>query len=165
MAVDADGYIYVTSYSQSTNLPVTGTIAGSNSGGQDVSVAKFTPDLSALVYSVYIGGGGTDQPNAIAVDGSGRAYVTGHTNSTNFATVAAYQATRGSGGGDDAFVFALNSAGDALVYSTYLGGSGGGDEGIGIAVDAAGNAYVAGSTNSSNFPISAGVADSTYSNT
>jgi len=62
-------------------------------------------------------------------------------------------------------VFALNSAGDALVYSTYLGGSGGGDEGIGIAVDAAGNAYVAGSTNSSNFPISAGVADSTYSNT
>ncbi|PYV36234.1 MAG: cell surface protein, partial [Acidobacteria bacterium] len=54
-------------------------------------------------------------------------------------------------GNDDAFVTKLNATGSALVYSTYLGGSTD-DFGIGIAVDSAGNAYVAGRTNSTNFP-------------
>src|SRR2546422_244520 len=67
-------------------------------------------------------------------------------------TAGAFQKV--DGGSFDAFVTKLNAAGSALVYSTYLGGSGD-DESFGIAVDALGNAYVAGFTDSSNFPTTA----------
>jgi hypothetical protein len=90
----------------------------------------------------------------IAVDSSGAAYVTGSTNVGSFATPGAFQ-TSFQGGFNDAFVVKLNPAGSALVYSTYLGGSGD-DEGNAIAVDALGSAYVAGSTISTNFPVTPG---------
>src|SRR5262249_34253343 len=75
---------------------------------------------------------------------------TGRTYSTNFPTTAgAFQPALGGSG--DAFVAKLNAAGNALVYSTYLGGSDL-DQGNGIALDGAGNAYVTGHTFSTNFP-------------
>src|SRR5262249_6285512 len=77
------------------------------------------------------------------------AYVTGETTSIDFPVVNALQSSRG--GGIDGFVLKLNAAGSALLYSTYLGGSGD-DHAEAIAIDAAGAAYVAGSTNSTNFP-------------
>src|SRR5258708_4484430 len=94
-----------------------------------------------LVYSTYLGGGGNDQANAIAVDNTGAAYVTGHT-SGGFPTLNAEQNTFGGVG--DAFVAKLSPAG-ALVYSTYLGGTTH-DVGGGIAVDSTGAAYVTGDT-------------------
>jgi hypothetical protein len=78
------------------------------------------------------------------VDGSGNAYVTGWTYSTDYdVTPGAFQTTKG--GGDDVFVTKLNATGTALVYSTYIGGSGD-DRGYAIAVDGSGNAYVTGYT-------------------
>ncbi len=107
-----------------------------------------------LVYSTYLGGNSEDDGLAIAVDGSGNAYVTGDTESTNFpTTTGAFQAS--PGGGYDAFVTKLNAAGTAINYSTYLGGNGA-DYGYRIAVDGAGSAYVTGFTQSSNFPTTAG---------
>jgi hypothetical protein len=103
-----------------------------------------------LVYSTYVGGSGGDLARAIAVDASGNAYITGFTRSTNFPTANAIQTANG-GGLADAFVTKINAAGDAYVYSTYLGGVGN-DEARGIAADSAGNAYVVGFTNSPNFP-------------
>jgi hypothetical protein len=103
-----------------------------------------------LVYSTYLGGNGEDISNGIALDPSGNAYVTGYTASTNFPTLNPRQAVKS--GGNDAFVTKLNSAGNTLVYSTYLGGSGN-DQGKAIAVDSSGNAYVSGFTSSTNFPI------------
>ena len=94
-----------------------------------------------LVYSTYLGGSGTDQAFAPAVDQDGNVYVTGQTNSTNFPATNPSQPT--PGGGLDVFVTKLNASGSAVVYSTYLGGSGD-DSGYGIAVDATGNAYVTG---------------------
>ncbi len=101
-----------------------------------------------LSYSTYLGGGGSENGQGIAVDSSGNAYVTGNTDSTNFPGTP-LQST--FGGETDTFVTKLNAAGDALVYSTYLGGSSA-DSGFGIAVDSAGNAYVAGRTSSADFP-------------
>lgn len=80
----------------------------------------------------------------------GNAYVSGHTNSTNFPIVNAIQSVFG-GGSFDAFVAKLNDAGSALIFSTYLGGSGL-DVGIGVAVDTGANAYVTGFTDSAAFP-------------
>ena len=102
-----------------------------------------------LVYSTYLGGSGFDQGLGIAVDGTGQAYVTGSTTSTNFPTATPLQAT--NAGGDDAFVTKLNAAGTSLLYSTWLGGSSN-DIGTSIAVDATGQTYVTGVTSSTNFP-------------
>ncbi|MCX6361501.1 MAG: SBBP repeat-containing protein [Armatimonadetes bacterium] len=114
-----------------------------------------------LAYSTYLGGAGAEVSTGIAVDAAGCAYVTGTTGSTDYPTVAGSYAVAGSGD-QDAFVTKLNAAGSALIYSTYLGGSNREDDPR-IAVDAAGCAYVAGSTASSNFPVTAGAYQTAYS--
>jgi len=149
IAVDSSGNAYVTGYTTSTNFPTVNPLQVSNGGGYEAFVSKLNAAGSALVYSTYLGGSGSDAGGGIAVDSSSNAYVTGYTNSTNFPTANPFQAS--NGGGYDAFVSKLNAAGSALVYSTYLGGSGS-DAGTGIAVDSSSNAYVTGYTNSTNFP-------------
>lgn len=109
-------------------------------------------------YSTYIGGASDDYIKDIALDSAGNVYVTGYTYSTNFPVVTgSYRTT--SVGVPDIFVFKLNPAGTALIYSTYVGGSSnqtgnGTDYGNSIAVDASGNAFIAGTTGSTNFPVS-----------
>jgi hypothetical protein len=149
-AVDRNGATYITGFTTSVDLPTTNAAQSGSGGGNEVFVAKLNPAGNALVYCTFIGARSDDRGLGIAVDGAGAAYVTGFTTSSNFPTRAPLQAT--PGGGKDAFVLKLNAAGNALVYSTYLGGSGM-DSGNGIAVDAAGNAYVTGDTASSNFPV------------
>ncbi len=139
----------MTGWTRSTDFPTQNPYQG-DQGGDDVFVTKLNAAGSALIYSTYLGGSYVEEGRGIAVDGSGNAYVTGGTSSTDFPTQNAYQGTYG-GGDWDVFVTKLNAAGSALIYSTYLGGSSE-DCGCGIAVDGAGNAYVTGSTQSTNFP-------------
>jgi hypothetical protein len=106
-----------------------------------------------LSYSTFLGGTGEDQILGVDVDASGDTYVTGTTSSTSFPIVAGYQPIAPNTT-QTAFVTELNAAGSALVYSTYLGGSTF-DAAQGIRVDASGNAYVAGLTESANFPVTA----------
>lgn len=104
-----------------------------------------------LTYSSLLGGAGFDIGNAIAVDVSGAAYVTGTTASTAFPTTGG--AAQGAfAGNQDVFVTKLSAGGDSFAYSTYLGG---GDIDIanGIAVDASGAAYITGTTSSADFPL------------
>ncbi len=159
IALDSLGSAYVTGYTNSTNFPTTaGAFQTTYGGTVDAFVTKLNPTGSGLVYSTYLGGSASDIGNGIAVDSLGSAYVAGYTNSTNFPTAAgAFQTTLGGGFIGDAFVTQLNTAGSALVYSTYLGGSDD-DLGFDIAVDAfpSPNAYVTGRTSSINFPTTAG---------
>jgi len=102
-------------------------------------------------WSTYLGGtAGGDQGHAVAVDLSGAVYVAGETDSLDFPTADAYQASRAAS--VDGFVAKFSSGGTSLVYSTYLGGSLV-DRCYGISVDYAGSACVAGTTNSSDFPL------------
>jgi len=152
IAVDSSGNAYVTGYTASFDFPTAGTPYQGlyGDGPYDVFVAKLNTDGTDLVYSTYLGGTGDDRSRALAIDGSGYAYVTGWITSADFPTKNPYQG--GFGGGDcDAFVTKLNTDGTDLVYSTYLGGTGD-DEARGIAVDGSGNAYVAGLTGSTDFP-------------
>ncbi len=152
IAVDSTNNVYVTGYTLSTDFPVVNAIQPTFGGGLlDSFVTKINAAGSALVYSTYLGGTGDDSTAGIAVDSAGNVYVTGSTSSTNFPTVNAFQPSLHSSSGN-AFVTKINAGGTALVYSTYLGGTSG-EDGEGISVDSAGNAYVAGGTNSADFPV------------
>ena len=149
IAVDSFGNAYVAGYTNSTNFPTANAIQSTTGGGYDAFVAKINTSGTTLLYSTYLGGGSSDSANAIAVDSSGNAYVAGNTSSTNFPTVNAIQST--AGGSYDAFIAKINASGFALLYSTYLGGAGY-DQALAVAVDSSDNAYVAGYTNSTDFP-------------
>jgi hypothetical protein len=159
IAVDGSGNAYVTGQTNSVNgpgdFPTASPFQPQNGGSVDAFVTKITAAGDGLVYSTYLGGTGSESSidgGAIAVDSSGNAYVGGTTASPNFpgAGTSTIQATNG-GGFNDGFVVKFNAAGSALLYSTYLGGTGY-DAVNGIAIDAAFNAYVAGYTDSPNFP-------------
>jgi len=164
IVVNSAGDAYVTGSTGSANFPQvnplnaigSGCSSPSGNGGVDAFVTELNPSGSALVYSTYLGGSGTDAGYGIAVDGSNDAYVTGSTTSANFPTTTDAYTTTNSGGAD-AFVTKLNAAGNGLLYSTYLGG-GSDDTGYGIAANSTG-AYVTGQTYSTNFPTTAGAAD------
>jgi hypothetical protein len=151
IAIDAPMNAYLTGRTNSSNFPTISLPPQTSFGGgaNDAFVAKVNPSGSALVYSTYLGGAGDDQGQGIAIDGATNAFVTGSTASANFPTVASLQGILL--GASDAFVSMLNLGGTNLVYSTYLGGNGA-DEGFGVGVDLVGNAYVAGFTESANFP-------------
>jgi hypothetical protein len=151
IAVDSSGNAYISGFTVSTNFPTASPVQAANASFQDAFVTKVNAAGSALVYSTYLGGNGNEQARGLAIDSAGSAYVTGFTNSTNFPMANAIDATLGSNG-DDAFVTKLNAAGDALVYSTYLGGNESAEFGQAITVDSAGNAYVTGNTFSDDFP-------------
>jgi hypothetical protein len=154
IAVDASGNAYVTGNTESTGFPTQNPLQASLHGYRDAFVTKLNAAGSALVYSSYLGGGSAyDQGNAIAVDASGNAYVTGYTQSTDFPTHNPVQHPNYGPhdyGIGDAFVTKLNAAGSALIYSSYLGGNSG-DVGTGIAVDASSNVYVTGYTASDHY--------------
>jgi len=150
IAVDRAGNAYVVGSTTSHDFPVVGAFQSTpHGGGSSAFVAKLNAAGSALTYSTYLGGTGDETGNAIALDRFGDAFVTGSTSSSDFPT--AHAAYRRYNSDDDAYVTALSSAGNSLLYSTYLGGNGR-DVGLGIAVDASGDAYVAGSTESTTFP-------------
>ena len=152
IAVDAAGSAYITGYTASTNFPLQSPFRSSNANSVDAFVTKMNPAGSALVYSTYLGGAGTDFGAAIAVDSSGNAYVTGAVASDDFPLVNPIQTKLSSHAVDDVFVTKFNPSGSALVYSTYLGG-GSEDEPYALAIDKDGNAYITGRTNSSDFPL------------
>ena len=116
-----------------------------------------------LSYSTYLGASLTDVIKDVAIDAAGNAYVTGQTFSSDFpTTVGAFDTTCGGcTASSDDFVAKINATGSALVYSTYLGGAGV-DSALGIAVDSAGNAYVAGFTQSPDFPTTASAFQPTF---
>jgi Bacterial Ig-like domain (group 3)/Beta-propeller repeat len=160
IAVDSAGNAYVTGWTQSTDFPMKHPLQAVFAGVSDAFVSKINAAGSALVYSTYLGGSGSDNGSGIAVDNAGRAYITGETNSTDFPTKNPVQVAYG-GGYADAFVSKINAAGSALVYSTYLGGSDI-DAGLGIAVDSTSNAYVTGFTGSTDFPTTPGAFQTTF---
>lgn len=159
IAVDVNGNGYVVGDTASDNFPTVNPLQANKTGSDqfvpDAFVAKLNAAGSALIYSTYLGGSGTESGNAVAVDRGGDAYIAGNTNSADFPTVNPFQSNLRPGASPshtlDGFIAKLDAGGGALVYATYLGGS---DlDGIrGIAVDTGGGAYVAGSTFSSDFP-------------
>ncbi len=161
IAIDGAGNAYITGSTNSPDFPTTtGALQTTLKGSQNAFVTELNAAGTALVYSTYLGGSGSDEATAIAVTG-GSAYVTGDTSSADFpATVGAFQTASQTAGQPTGFVAKVNSGGTALAYATYLGGSSV-DKGEGIAVDGSGSAYVTGSTSSPDFPTTTGAYQTT----
>lgn len=149
LAVDAAGSAYLTGVAISTDFPTTpgsyeprhvGTCAGQ--AVSDAFVSKFSPGGTSLVYSTLIGGSCSQLATSIAIDSAGHAFVAGATFSADFPTTKGVLQTT-YGGSADGFLSELTPAGNALVFSTYLGGPNN-DVAAGVAVDSNGNIYVGG---------------------
>jgi hypothetical protein len=155
IAVDSIGAAYVTGNTDSLSFPgVNGSSIQPAFGGDrsDIFVTKINALGNAIVYSTFLGGSGDEFGyNSIAVDSAGNAYVTGHTTSTTFPGVSGSSIQPTTGGSNEAFVTKIDSSGNAIVYSTFLGGPYV-DMATSIAVDVFGNAYVTGHTSSIIFP-------------
>jgi uncharacterized protein (TIGR03437 family) len=169
IAVDAQGDAYIAGDTESSDFPVTPGAAQTKFGGLvsvfgggsfgDGFVAKFNPSGVAVLFATYWGGSAPDIAFAITLDSSGNAYVAGATSSSDFPVTASAFQTASAGPppdpGDpdpdgDAFITKFSPSG-AAVWSTYWGGSQS-DVAYAIALDAAGNIYIAGTTESPDFP-------------
>jgi Beta-propeller repeat len=161
VALDGQGNIYVTGYTNAPDFPVSNALQANLAGGSDAFVAKFDSGFN-LVFRTFLGGGGDDIANAVAVDATGNVYVAGYTTSSNFPNTSPLQSSLA--GKQDGFVTELNSTGSAYVYSTYLGGHEGNQEALGaIATDGAGDAYVTGETTAADYPTVNPLANSSFS--
>jgi hypothetical protein len=164
--VDPAGRAFVKGVTNSSNFPnTTGAFDTSFSGESDSYVLKLNARGSRLLYSTFIGGSGSEicsfyNIGGIEIDFIGNALITGSTNSSDFPTTeGVYQ--QNLAGGHDVYITKLNWNGSKVLYSTLIGGSGD-DAGIDICMDVEGNAYIAGMTNSINFPTTPQACNSSY---
>jgi len=158
IAVDSSDSVYVTGETGGASFPISvGPDLSFNGGTYDAFITKIRPTDAGIAYSGFIGGSDFDEGYAVAVDGNGQAYVTGYTASSQASFPVKVGPDLTYNGTSDAFVTEVNTSGNGLVYSGYIGGSDF-EVGLGIKVDASGAAYVAGQTDSdqASFPVKVG---------
>lgn len=166
--LDSEGNVYLTGRVTAdivNLLPVTpGAYDPLPHGEVDSYVAKFTPDLSSIVYCTYLGGEWFDEAWGLDVDDSGAAYVTGITDSNDFPVTPGALDTH-QDGVQDGFVSKLDPTGSQLVFSTYVGGFGYEQLVPDVAVGPDGSVVVAGDVSASitQFPLTPDAWKSTLS--
>jgi hypothetical protein len=190
LVLDSRNDVYVTGSTQSSNFPVINAFQSTQPGPNSGFLTQVSADGSTLLYSTYLGGNTLDQPTGIAIDSANEVYVAGYTMSTNFPVENAYQPAALANGngtfGTYGFLTKFSAGGASLVYSTYFAGNLNGiepspnyraskpirdaasnlppsSEISALALDANGNAYLAGTTNTYNFPTTAGAYLTSYS--
>ncbi|HMO81190.1 MAG TPA: SBBP repeat-containing protein [Pyrinomonadaceae bacterium] len=115
-----------------------------------------------LIYSTYLGGVADDRAVAITADKKGNAYVTGFTRSSNFPKTTNPVTTSPPSTTDTQLFISKFDATGGHIFSTYWGGSAN-DESADIVIDSAENIYIAGHTESSDYPTTSGAFQETPS--
>ncbi len=154
LAVGPDGDVYVCGRTTSSDLPVTaGAFDTTYAAEGDAWVARVSASGTSLVYATYLGGVRDDVALDLVVGSGGEATVVGYTRSADYpSTPGAFDPTyNGPSDVTDGFVTRLNSAGTALLYSTFVGGTGF-DGAEAVALDEQDHAYVTGFGSSPDFP-------------
>ena len=164
IAIDSASKVYVAgATTSSASFPVPSGSSPTLNGGADVFLVRFNSAGSALDYTTYVGGSGTEYPSGVAVDNGFNVYVAGTTNSGDFpVTTSAFQSGPGSANTNHVFFSKFDSSGSVNLYSTYLSGTTGADTTNALAVDSLGKAYIFGITSSSDFPLTAGALQNTF---
>ena len=157
IAVDADGSVLTYGTASATDFPTTSGVYKESSANLCLQVSRFSADLTTLQAATYICGNAGSTPSRMVIAPNGSIYITGHTQDTTFpVTAGAYQIAHVAH--NEGFISRLSSDLTTLEASTYLGGSLV-DSIKGLAVDATGDVFVAGQTNSTDFPVTSGVFD------
>jgi len=159
VALDSTGNIFTAGNTSAPDFPTKNPTQPANAGAGDVVVTVFSAaglqtftNTDDLLFSTYLGGTDSEgTPARLALDPQGKIHVVGSTNSTDFPTTNPFQATLN--GVRDGFVTVIDPAVPSIVCSTYFGGSGSDEPGRGVTVDSQGNTYLAGFTDSSDFPV------------
>lgn len=190
---DNSGNLYSGSVAFATGYPTTvGAFDASFGGGTtDIGISKFSSTGATLLYSTYLGGSNSEAPHSLIVNNSNELLVFGTTGSSNFPVTAGVLDNSFNGGtnitpngisytaGSDIFVARFNAAGNGLQACTFIGGTS--NDGFNSAatlnfnyadqmrgeinIDAAGNVYVASTSESTNFPTTAGSLSQTRNGT
>lgn len=159
IAVDANGVVYVSGYTDSSDFPTTsGAFSTTYLGGSDAFLFELNPTTNNLIYSTYVGGSSFEEFKKVLLLPGGQVALAGYTLSNDYVvTQNAYQPALGGPGGNAILtVLNLNAQGPAgLVYSTFLGGSGG-DVAYDMRSDSVGKLYLCGYTLSTDFPVTNG---------
>lgn len=155
IALDANGDVWITGWTDSENFPIVNGLDDTLTGFRDAFVMKFSSEDGTILYSTLLGGDYTDEGRGITISETGEVYVVGSTGSTDFPTTPdAYQ-------GEpsfplyfftDAFITVLSPSGDEILYSTYFGGLED-DTANNVALDGMGNIVFAGTTTADDFPL------------
>ncbi|MCP4544453.1 MAG: hypothetical protein GY832_45660, partial [Chloroflexi bacterium] len=152
ITVDGAENVYITGWSNNFFPDTPGSFASCDDGG--AFVTKLNDTGTALLYSGCLAGINAEGQD-ITLDSTGQAYVSGKTGNTFLTTSGAYQETYG-GGVFDAFLAIVSTDGVTLTYATYLGGNDdeciGSTSGCTLDLDSSDNVYLAGDTESANFP-------------
>jgi hypothetical protein len=153
-ATNSNGDVWITGSTDSDNFPTTPDAYNeTNSGSDDIFAMKLDGEDGNILYSTYLGGSQYEVPRTIEIDPEGNVWICGETMSSDFPTTTnAYNST--FGGLFDMFILKFSGANGSLLYSSYVGGSGL-DSAFSIAFDSRGDVWVAGTTESSDFPLSA----------
>ena len=129
-------------------------------GKDDIFVTKISSDGSKILFSAIMGGKEDESPTVIKVDNEGSIYLTGYTESSDFPlTKNPFQSV--FHGKRDAFVTRISALGEKLMYATFLGGTNY-DCAYSMELGQSGDVYLAGTTNSSDFPLTVNAYDKTY---
>ncbi len=155
IAVDPSQNVLVVGYTTSSDFPLVNPTR-TNPAFTDGFVSKLNPNGTALIYSTFFGGNGTDTPRGVVIDSAGAAWITGSTTSGDFPLVNAAQSISGN-----SFLMKIGQSGSPL-FSTYLGR--GGSYAYAVATDPSGNGYVTGYA-TLGFPTTAGVLQSSTTGT
>lgn len=181
---DSKGFLYAGGNIFATGYPTTtGAYQLTYGGNVDIVISKYDTTGAFLIYSTYLGGSGPEVPNSLIVNSVDELYVLGTTGSGNYPTTAGCIDNTFNGGtaytltyviqytaGSDMVVTCFNSAGNALLASTYFGGSM--NDGLNMSpvlkhnyaddvrgevlIDDNSNVYIVSSTASANFPVTTG---------
>ncbi len=149
VALDNAGNVVSAGTTDSEDLPViTGSYDTQFNGGLDGVIIRYSPQLQTILSLTYIGGGGDDIINAVAIDFNGGIFVGGETGSSNFPLSTSWRDAYKAG--VDGFVAKISSNGSQLMYSSYIPGAL--DERVlAIAAKPTGELLVGGVTNSTDF--------------
>ena len=161
IAVNADGHVYVAGEAGGDFPTTPSALIPNPQGGGDAFVARLDSTAEHLLFSTFLGGSGYDAALGLALAPDGQVAVAGETASDDFPTTSGAH-SRVLGGARDGFIALLYAEGTAAVFSTYLGGTGD-DTVAGVAVDTLGYVYAAGTTESSDFPVTPGAYSTAHS--
>jgi len=183
LIVDNNNNLVIYGVTWSPNYPVTaGAYDVTYNGLADIVLSKLNTTGNVLLASTFIGAAGDDGINInagfvtfsslkynyadesrgeIIVDAANNYYIASCTRSNNFPTTAGSYQPAWGGGLQDGVVFKFNSTLNTLQWSTFLGGSAD-DAAYSVQQASTGDLYVAGGTNSFNFPTTAGALHTTF---